>query len=141
MSEDQYSDLSRPDNSFKSDSNCWKLYSNQLFIENLENEVEFHKINTGFEVNISSLSEEFITFSKQLFNQILVLILKYLPINENIFKTFQLINPNNRAINNSKFLFREYLIKKFVRCYEYENHKVVLKQFEDFANLTLLNYK
>jgi len=97
------------------------------------NEVEFHIQKSGFKVDVHLLSDECIEFSKNLFVHLLIQIAQYLPINDSIIMAFQLLDPQNRNIQNNKYFFREYLAKKFIKCYEFSNYELLLRQFEDFT--------
>ena len=63
-------------------------------------------------------------------------------------QAFTLIDPSKRKTRNSIYLFREFLLKKFVKCYDMSDYSVILEQFEAFSKLndtdlpvTLENYQ
>jgi len=60
--------------------------------------------------------------------------LNLLPRNDNVFKAFQLLDPQKRKIHNRKYLFREYLLKKFTCCYNFPDYDAI----QDFLNLEKL---
>jgi len=135
MSEDQYFKINNSDFRFILDSTKWKIYENEIFLTNLRKEVDFEIPKSGFEIDFNVISNECIEFSKKLCVQLLFLIGQYLPINDGAFMAFQLLDPHNRNIQNNKYLFREYLAKKFVKCYEFSDYESLLNQFENFALL------
>jgi len=115
MSEEQYHNPIHNDLPLFDNAEKWVLFPNLTFLQNLQNEIEFNPPGIEFGVDASILSNECLKFSKELFKQLLSLILEYLPVNNNIFKAFQLIDPHQRTIQNSKNLFKEYLLKKICK--------------------------
>jgi len=128
--------------------NTSNFLANEIFLEKLQNEIEFNQTIFEYEVNLKSLAFEMMEFSKKFFKNLLLLTSKYLPIDDNTIKGFQLLDPSNHTLQNSKYIFRESLLKKFVSCYGFLNYEQVLQQFSDFSLLAdeklplqLENYK
>jgi len=55
-----------------------------------------------------------------------------------VFKAFQLLDPQKRKIHNRRYLFREYVLKKLTRCYNFPDYDAIVNQYQDFLNLEKL---
>ena len=135
MPENEYINSNNEDMAYKIMHSKWKLYSNEEFQNQLQNFFDFSDPKLEFSVDINNLTIMDIEFAKNLFKQSLVSLTKYLQINDETLKAFQLIDPRRRNMSQSIYLFREKLLKEFVSCYDLQNHyTTILNQFIEFSS-------
>ena len=78
-------------------------------------------------------SGEFERFTVNIFNHIYENIKSYLPINDAIYESFQVLDPGFRFDQGSLRFFRDRLLKRFVRCYLFDNYQTLVEQFTAFT--------
>ena len=109
---------------------------NNIFLQSLQNYIDFNQEFIEFGVNLDNLSFEIIDLSKKTFSNLCVLILEYLPIHNKTTEAFQLLDPRKRKrIINGLTLFRDYLLKRFVFCYGFQNYDLLLEEFQEFSEI------
>ena len=125
------------DSPFEVSPSKWKLYKNEEFLEQINNYIDFSDPNLEFKIDLNKIDEKDILLAKELFKQALLSLVNYLPVNDEIIKAFQLLDPRKRNINQSIFLFREKLLKVFVSCYDrtflLNEYAKILSQFTTFS--------
>ena len=62
--------------------------------------------NLDFKVDLNQISERDIILAKNSFKQALISLVKYLPVNDEIIRAFQLIDPRKRIVHRNIWLFR-----------------------------------
>ena len=102
---------------------------NQRFKDNLQNYIQFDHWIIKFAVNFSDISEKEFHSTQFILKQICYNLKKYLPLDDPIYEPFQVIDPKFRYNNNS-ILFRDRLLKKIVRCYNFQDYKILIEQYK-----------
>ena len=69
----------------------------------------------------------------KLFHEICRNIKEYLPLKDLIFEAFQTIDPTFRYNNCSLRYFRDILLKRFVRCYNFADYSSLIDQYMNFT--------
>ena len=87
----------------------------KYFIQRFTNLVDFNQTVFEFVVKIKVINSEAIKFSKSILIKLVVFIFHYLPISDVIIKSFSLINPLQRKMDNSQGMFRDNLLKNYMQ--------------------------
>ena len=116
-----------------------KLISHLEFMDHLNNVIDFSlpRHYGFFFVALEKIDKNIIISSQKLVIRVIELFQKYIPFNEPAIHGFQLIDIRKRKIKNSVLLFRERLLKQFVKCYEYNNeYEIILKSYQELTRLS-----
>jgi len=108
------------------------LVSEEEFLINLKDVTDFDSPiqNFDFSVNLTKIRNLEKKTTKKFVILLCELIQEYLPLQNNIFKTFQLLDITKRKIKNSITIFRDNLLKRFCRAYNFEDYNNILQEYE-----------
>ena len=84
-------------------------------------------------VDLKKLDIAIIDFTQDFFSKLILLIMDYLPLYDRGIEAFQLLDARKRnTISTSSTLFRDYLLKKFVTCYEFKDYNDIYEEYVEF---------